>query len=86
MSAGAIDRKPINSQRHTDAVGKANWPVVRVVICDFEDLNSVFEPDLRVMGQENPLSLEQKQENYNQFCILQKLPRLEDGLLQRLWV
>lgn len=42
MSAGAIDRKPINNQRHTDAVGKANWPVVRVVICDFEDLNSVL--------------------------------------------
>ena len=38
------------------------------------------------MGQENLLRLGQKQENYNQFCILQKLPRLEDGLLQRLWV
>ena len=38
------------------------------------------------MGQENLLRLGQKQENHNQFCILQKLPRLEDGLLQRLWV
>ena len=43
MGAGAIDRKPINNQRYTDAVGKANWPVVRVVICDFEDLDSVLE-------------------------------------------
>ena len=42
MSAGAIDRKPINNQRHTDAVEKANWPVYRVFICDFEDLNSVL--------------------------------------------
>ena len=36
MSAGAIDRKPINNQRDTDAVGKANWPVVRVVTCDLK--------------------------------------------------
>ena len=42
MSAGAIDKKPIDNQRHTNAVGKANWPVVRVVIYDFEDLNSVL--------------------------------------------
>ena len=36
------------------------------------------------MGQENILRMGQKKENHNQFCILQKLPRLEDGLLQRL--
>ena len=42
MSAGAIDKKPINNQRHTDVVEKANWTVVRVVICDFKDLNSVL--------------------------------------------
>ena len=85
MSAGAIDRKPINNQRHTDAVGKANWYVFGVFICDFEDLNSVLVSQT-CMGQENILRLVQKQAIYNQFCILQKLPRLEDGLLQRLWV
>ena len=42
MSAGAIDKKPLNNQKHTDAVEKANWPVMRVVIYDFEDLNSVL--------------------------------------------
>jgi len=42
MSAGAIDRKPINNQRHTHVVGNADWLVVRVVICDFEDLDSIL--------------------------------------------
>ena len=47
MSDGAIDRKTINNQRHTQAMGNADWPVVRIVICDFEDLNSILVSQTR---------------------------------------
>ena len=61
MSVGAIDRKPINKQRHTHAMGNADWPVVRVVICDFEDLNSILVSQTRErIGWESSLRLRQK--------------------------